>query len=341
MRIRAGYEISYNCMQPTPMLLVLSVHPSRLRDIDGPHRINFSPLIGATEYRDLFGNICHRIIAPPGRLTISTGFVISDSGMPDAVVPEAKQHPVEELPDETLVFLLGSRYCETDRLSDLAWSLFGGTPPGWARVQAICDYAHNWITFNYQHADATRSAWSGHSERIGVCRDFAHLAITLCRCMNIPARYCTGYLGEFGVPVGRNPMDFSGWFEAYLDNGWHVFDARHNVRRIGRIKIAHGRDAADVAISNTFGPNRLVTFKVWSDDVTADGTLPTADIYQSSNGDRWRLVRDTASGRDLVQHEANAASGGHTSVSSIGAFLETGGSGPEHAALRKLIGIRQ
>ena len=262
MRIRAGYEITYNCMQPTPMLLVLSVHPSRLQDVDGPHRINFSPVIGATEYRDMFGNICHRIVAPPGRLTISTEFVISDSGTPDPVVPEAAQHPVEELPDETLVFLLGSRYCETDRLSDLAWSLFGGTPPGWARVQAICNYAHNWITFNYQNADATRSAWSGHSEQTGVCRDFAHLAITLCRCMNIPARYCTGYLGDIGVPAMDAPMDFSAWFEVFLGGHWHTFDARHNTPRIGRILMARGRDATDVAISTSFGSSQLAGFSV-------------------------------------------------------------------------------
>ena len=267
MRIRAGFEISFDCPQPTAMLLVLSVHPSRLQDLEGPHRLTFSPEVGATEYRDMFGNNCHRVVAPAGRLTISTDLVVRDPGTPDPVVPEAVQHPVSELPDDALVFLLGSRYCDTDRLSDTAWSLFGGTPSGWPRVQAICDYVHDRITFGYEHADATRSAWSGHSERIGVCRDFAHLAITLCRCMNIPARYCTGYLGDIGVPLMDAPMDFSAWFEVYLGGQWHTFDARHNTPRIGRILMARGRDATDVALSTSFGSSPLSGFTVITDEI--------------------------------------------------------------------------
>jgi transglutaminase-like putative cysteine protease len=182
-------------------------------------------------------------------------------------VPEAVQHPVQELPDEVLVYLLGSRYCDTDRLSDTAWSLFGGTPPGWARVQAICDYVHDRITFGYEHADPTRTAFGGHTDRLGVCRDFAHLAITLCRCMNIPARYCTGYLGDIGVPPMASPMDFSAWFEAYLGGHWHTFDARHNAPRVGRILMARGRDATDVAIATTFGPCALAGFRVVTEEV--------------------------------------------------------------------------
>ncbi|NOG72171.1 transglutaminase family protein [Roseicella sp. DB1501] len=267
MQIRAGFEITYDCPQPTPMLLALSVHPSRMPDVIGPHRIAFDRPIGATDYRDSFGNIVTRILAPPGRLTMAAEFLVQDPGTPDAVVPEAAQHAVQDLPDEALVFLLGSRYCDTDRLSDTAWSLFGGTPPGWARVQAICDYVHNHITFGYEFADPRRTASGAHAERHGVCRDFAHLAVTLCRCMNIPARYCTGYLGDIGVPPVDYPMDFSAWFEAYLGGHWHTFDARHNTPRIGRILMARGRDATDVAIATTFGPCILAGFRVITDEV--------------------------------------------------------------------------
>ena len=249
------------------MLLVLSVHPSRMQDVIGPHQIHFDPWIGATEYRDGFGNICHRIVAPAGQSRIYTQFVVSDTGTPDPVVPNARQHAVEDLPDDVLVYLLGSRYCETDRLTPLAWSLFGHTPEGWGRVQAICDYVHNRIEFGYRHADPTRSAFTGHAEERGVCRDFAHLAVTLCRCMNIPARYCTGYLGDIGVPVSDAPMDFSAWFEVYLGGHWHTFDARHNTPRIGRILMATGRDATDVALSTIFGPSALVGFNVVTDEI--------------------------------------------------------------------------
>jgi len=267
VRIRAGFEIVYQCPQPTPMLLVLSPHPSRLPDLEGPHQLLFDPSIVATEYHDSFGNLCHRIVAPAGRLMVATEFVVHDSGAPDPAVVDAVQHGIDELPDEALVFLLGSRYCETDRLSDLAWSLFGGTAPGWARVQAICDYVHHRITFGYEHADPTRTAFTGHGERCGVCRDFAHLAVTLCRCMNIPARYCTGYLGDIGVPPSDTPMDFSAWFEVYLGGQWHTFDARHNTPRIGRILMARGRDATDVAMVTSFGACRLDGFTVVTEEV--------------------------------------------------------------------------
>jgi transglutaminase-like putative cysteine protease len=267
MLIRAGFEIAYDCPRPTPMLLALSVHPERMPDLVGPHRVVFDPPVGAAEYRDGFGNVVTRILAPAGRLTMAADFVVRDPGTPDAVVPEAAQHPVEELPDAVLVYLLGSRYCDTDRLSDLAWSLFGGTAPGWARVQAICDYVHDRIAFGYEHADPARTAWGGHADRRGVCRDFAHLAITLCRCMNVPARYCTGYLGDIGVPSVDCPMDFSAWFDAYLGGYWHTFDARHNAPRAGRILMARGRDATDVAIATTFGPCALAGFRVVTEEV--------------------------------------------------------------------------
>jgi transglutaminase-like putative cysteine protease len=267
MKIRAGYAIAYDCKQPTPLLLMLSVHPSRFPDLLTPHRIDFDPALPATEYRDGFGNICTRVHAPPGRMTFATDFTIADSGVPDPVVPEARQLPVEELPDQVMVYLLGSRYCDTDRLLQMAWTLFGAGPTGWGRVQAICDYVHHRITFGYQHARPTRTASEGHAEQRGVCRDFAHLAITLCRCMNIPARYCTGYLGDIGVPPDPAPMDFSAWFEAYLDGRWYTFDARHNVPRIGRVLMAAGRDATDVALSTNFGPTTLARFEVVTEEV--------------------------------------------------------------------------
>ncbi len=268
MKIRIGYELIYDCPQPTPMILSLSVHYTRASDIIIPDHLITNPPTPLTAYRDSFGNWCSRIVAPKGLLTLSADGLVRDSSQPDVVVPQARQTPVERLPDETLLFLLGSRYCETDRLSETAWQLFDKSPTGWGRVQAICDYVNRHITFGYEHARRTKTAWDVFQERAGVCRDYAHLAITFCRCMNIPARYCTGYLGDIGMPPPYGPMDFAGWFEAYLDGNWYTFDARNNMPRIGRVLIARGRDAADVAISSTFGPNTLMSFKVRTDEVT-------------------------------------------------------------------------
>jgi transglutaminase-like putative cysteine protease len=271
VEIRAGYDIAFQCFQETPMVLMLSIEPARVKDLLSEHRIWFSPDLEARDYVDLFGNTCTRIVAPPGLVEIRNEFLISDGGLADEVAPEAEQLEVGELPDDVLIYLLGSRYCDTEKLSNLAWSLFGGTAPGWRRVQAICDYAHDRICFGYHHARADRTASEGHQERIGVCRDFAHLAVALCRCMNIPARYCTGYLGDIGVPVDPAPMDFSAWFEVYLDGRWFTFDARHNHPRIGRIVMARGRDAADVAISTNFGAVQLVRFSVITEEVAPAG----------------------------------------------------------------------
>ena len=262
MQIRVGYELIYDCPQPTPMLLMLNIHHSRAADIVVPDHLMTEPAIQVHAYRDAFGNWCSRIVAPQGRIRIASTAVLNDSGSPDPVVAAAQQHPVQDLPDDVLVFLLGSRYCETDHLSETAWRLFGQSPLGWARVQSICDFVHMHIAFDYADARPTRTAWEVFSERRGVCRDFAHLAVALCRCMNIPARYCTGYLSDIGVPPPHSPMDFAGWFEAFLGGSWHVFDPRNNVPRIGRILMARGRDAVDVPISNTFGPNTLIGFKV-------------------------------------------------------------------------------
>jgi transglutaminase-like putative cysteine protease len=269
MQIRAGYEIVYECPQPTPMILMLTVHPSRQPDLISPNHLTFDPSLAAHDYLDSFGNACTRIVAPAGRVVISTDFLIRDSGAPDESAPGAPQLPVEDLPDDVLIYLLGSRYCDTDHLTNTAWSLFGAAPEGWARVQSICDYVHERLSFGYHHASASRTAWDGFNEQRGVCRDFAHLAITLCRCMNIPARYCTGYLGDIGVPPVPDPMDFSAWFEVYLGNRWHTFDARHNAPRIGRILVARGRDATDVALSTAFGIARLAGFKVVTDEIAA------------------------------------------------------------------------
>lgn len=270
LKIRAGYNIAFNCFQEVPMLLMLSIHPSRQQDLLTDHTIRFSPGVHARHFRDTFGNVSTRLVAPPGLLEIQNEFVVTDSGLPDETNRMAEQWPVGDLPDEALPYLLGSRYCDTQKLSDLAWAQFGGPRGGWQRVQAICDYVHNRIKFGYHHARSDRTASEGHQERVGVCRDFAHLAVALCRCMNIPARYCTGYLGDIGVPRDPAPMDFSAWFEAFLDGRWYTFDARHNRPRIGRIVIARGRDAADVAISTTFGLAALARFNVVTDEIVED-----------------------------------------------------------------------
>ncbi len=267
MQIRVGYELIYDCPQPTPMILTLHIHFTRVSDIIVPDHLITSPSLPMTAYRDAFGNWCSRIVAPKGQIRLSADAVVTDSGRPDVVAPLAQQHSVQDLPAETLVFLLGSRYCETDRLSQTAWDLFGKTPVGWARVQAICDFVHQHIVFGYEHARATKTAWEAFNERVGVCRDYTHLAITFCRCMNIPARYCTGYLSDIGLPPPYAPGDFAAWMEVYLGGHWYTFDPRNNAPRIGRVLIAQGRDAADVALSNTFGPNTLTSFKVWTDEV--------------------------------------------------------------------------
>ena len=268
MLIRAGYAIAFESDVTTPMMAMLSIHPSRHRDLQTAHRIVATPDVPIYDYLDAFGNTCTRVTVPPGGLTLSCDFVVEDSGAPDVQAPDAPQAYVEDLPDDILVYLLGSRYCETDRLSDVAWSLFGGIAPGWARVQAIVDYSHRRIEFGYAHARATKTAWDAHQEEKGVCRDFAHLAITLCRCMNIPARYCTGYLGDIGVPPVDAVMDFSAWFDVYLGGQWYTFDARHNRPRIGRILMARGRDATDTALTTSFGPARLARFDVHADEVS-------------------------------------------------------------------------
>lgn len=272
MKLRVGYELQYEFPQPTPAILMLNVHYSRVSDLAAPDNIIVSPPVPIAGYRDGFGNWCSRIVAPAGYVRITADAVVSDSGEPDPVTPQATQVPVEQLPEEALVFLLGSRFCDSDRMLDLAWTLFGHHPPGWGRVQAICDFVHGRIAFGYEHARVTRTASEAYQEGRGVCRDYAHLAIAFCRALNIPARYCTGYLADIGTPRPYPPGDFAAWFEAYLGGQWHMFDPRNNVPRIGRVLLARGRDAADVAITTTFGPNTLKSFRVWTDEVEASAS---------------------------------------------------------------------
>ena len=267
MKIRCGFELEFNSEQPGPMMLMLSVRPERHADLLTPEVLTASPATPVHQYRDGFGNVCSRVMAPAGKVVLSSDFLVSDSGLPDEVVADAVQHAIEDLPDEAIVYLLPSRYCESDLLVNEAWDLFGSTPLGWPRVQAIVEHAHRRITFGYPDARPTRTAFQAHSERVGVCRDFAHLAVTLCRCMNIPARYVTGYLGDIGIEPVDSAMDFSAWFQVWLGGAWRTFDARHNKPRIGRILMAVGRDAADVALSTTFGSTQLTGFKVITDEV--------------------------------------------------------------------------
>ena len=266
MLIRFGYEITVSCPQDTPMVIMMSVRDERRDDIRLQSGLGTRPDVPCSAYRDPFGNTCRRFVAPAGQLTLRSDSTILSSPDPDPVTSGAGETPIAQLPDETLMFLLGSRYCETDRLSQTAWDLFGGIAPGWARVQAICDHVHRHIRFDYQLARSTRTAFDAWQEGVGVCRDFAHLAIAFCRCMNIPTRYVNGYMGDIGVPV-TGPMDFSAWMEVFLDGRWHTFDPRNNRPRIGRIVVAYGRDAADVPLIHSFGPHVLDSFLVWTDEV--------------------------------------------------------------------------
>ncbi|RFU46222.1 transglutaminase family protein [Paraburkholderia sp. DHOC27] len=262
MKLRVGYDLMYECEHPTPMMLMLNTHYSRASDVLSADVLKVNPPVPITQYRDSFGNLCSRLVAPAGQLALSTTAVLEVSAEPESIEPNGYQHAVEELPDDTLVFLLGSRYCETDLLSDFAWQTFGATPLGRPRVQAICDFVHHHIKFGYADARPTKTAWQAWNERTGVCRDFAHLAVTLCRAMNIPARYCTGYISDVNLPPPYAAMDFAAWFEAYLGGTWQTFDPRNNAPRTGRVLMARGRDAADVALSNTFGTAKLTGFTV-------------------------------------------------------------------------------
>ena len=278
MHLKIGFDIQLAITSPMALIYVLHVHPSRRDDLLAPEIVMIEPNLQADDYLDAFGNQCGRVNAPVGtkEVRFHSESIIRSSNLPDEVNWFAVQHDPTELPPATLQFLLPSRYCEVDsELLQFAWNQFGASPLGWARVQAICSYVHQHIHFNYNAARATRTAVEGWREKTGVCRDFTHLAVTLCRCMNIPARYCTGYLGDIGIAPVPGPMDFSAWFEAYLGGRWYTFDARHNTPRIGRIVMARGRDAGDVPLTMAFGPNLLKKFEVTTYEVDVHGNAIT------------------------------------------------------------------
>jgi transglutaminase-like putative cysteine protease len=267
MLIRIGYDLVFDVPLPVPVVALLKVHPSRVNDL---RELDLLRADSATQFEcftDNFGNNACRFVAQPGPLRITNSTLIYDTGEPDPVAPWARELPVQDLPKDTLQYLLNSRYCEVDRMSNIAAQLFGGIARGWDRVQAVCTWVHNWVTFGYQYANSEKTALDVYHDGVGVCRDFQHLAITLCRALNIPARYATGYLGDIGVPQSPVPMDFSAWFEVYLEDRWWTFDARHNTPRIGRVLMAVGRDASDVALTTSFGTANLRQFKVVTDEV--------------------------------------------------------------------------
>jgi transglutaminase-like putative cysteine protease len=267
MLIRYGYELTFECTAPTLMVCLLDAHEDRARHIVYDSGFATKPSIASSTYQDSFGNQVRKFIAPAGSLTVHRDSILTDEGLPDPMAEDAQEMPLDRVPNEYLVYLLGSRYCETDKLSQIAWDLFGSTPPGWRRVKAICNFVNAHVTFGYEYARSTRTAFETYEEKVGVCRDIAHLAVTFCRCMNIPARYINGFLGDIGVPRDPNPMDYSASFEVFLDGGWYTFDARHNHPRIGRILVARGRDATDIPLVSSFGPHYLAQFKVWTDEV--------------------------------------------------------------------------
>lgn len=263
--IKVGYEVSFLFEKRTPLLAMGHIHPQLASRIRKPDDLTITPQVSLTQYLDAYGNRCTRMVVPAGQVVFRNDAIVEDNGVPDVQAYNVHQHLVEELPDEVLIFLLASRYCEVDSdLSEIAWKQFGSLAAGWSLVQAVCDFVHQHIRFDYQQARANRTARDVYQERTGVCRDFMHLAITFCRSLNIPARYCTGYLGDIGVAPVDSPMDFSAWFEVYLGGAWYAFDARNNSPRIGRILMARGRDAADVALTTTFGRNQLTSFNVWT-----------------------------------------------------------------------------
>ena len=280
MLILSEFNIQFHLPCKTPMVTLLHLYPSlasRLRSGDElliENLVSADPadniVVRTTDYLDSFGNHCARFMAPAGHLKLSGSNIIDAEPTPDPVYPGARQVPVEDLPSDTLQYLLSSRYCEVDRFVPIAFDLFGSIPEGWQRATAIRDWVHEKVAFSYNAARSTKTAMDVFTERIGVCRDFQHLAITLSRCMNIPARYVTGYIGDIRMPVG-GPGDFSAWYQVFLDGQWMDLDARHNYPRLGRILMAIGRDAADVAITTSFGSAQLTYFYVESNEVDENG----------------------------------------------------------------------
>jgi len=265
LHIRVGFELSLVVHQPTLVMLLLNVHYSRVPDLVMPEYIDTFPYVELNQFPDENNNKMTSVILPPGQTTFKILSFVKDSGNLDVIDQNACHTPVQCLPHNVLKFLIGSRYCETDLMSEIAWELFGSFPNGWARVQAAADWIHNNVTFDLRKADCYQSAVQTFTRRTGVCRDFAHLLITFCRAMNFPARYIHGYIGDIGIDKSPDPMDFSAWTEIFFNNRWYTFDAIHNTPRIGRVAIAKGMDAADSAIVTSYGQHTLVGWKVITD----------------------------------------------------------------------------
>lgn len=274
MRIRYGYDLAFFCAAPVVVLTQLDAHPEVSHRVVASGSLEIWPAIETTTFTDAFGNEVRRFLAPSGITRVARDCVYECDGSPQEVAPDAREVPLESLPSEFFTYLVGSRYCEVDRLSSVAWQLFGDVPRGWALVQAICDFTERHMTFGYEYARSTRTAYEAFEERVGVCRDYAHLAVALCRAMNIPARYANGFMGNIGRPSDPVHEDYNAWFEAYLDHRWYIFDARHNAPRIGRITVARGRDAADIPLVASFGPHDLTSFKVWTDELVETAPKP-------------------------------------------------------------------
>lgn len=273
MLLRYGYRITLKSDGPMPLLTQMTARPERRLDLRAPETFRTNPSVPFSVHTDFFGNIRMRMTAPGGEFTLESDAIIADHGMFDPIYYAAQEMPIEALPDDVLIYLQSSRYCETELLYDAAAQQFGQVPAGWTRVQAISDFVHNRLQFSYGQADSFRTAKGAYDSQLGVCRDFAHLAVTLCRCMNIPARYVFGHLGDIGVPAPADPMDFCAWMEVYLSGRWWTFDPRNNRARIGRVKIGHGRDAADTPMITTFGTHTLTNFQVWTDEVDQNGNV--------------------------------------------------------------------
>lgn len=268
MHLQIGCHLKLRCATETPVLTLVHPHPTVLEDLTSPEAVELSPDRCFEVLPDLGGNRWSRWVAPAGESSLRFSASLARPDSPDLVVPTAPACPVERLPIDTYRYLNGSTYCDTATLMALAWETFDtGRHTGWSLVQAICDWVHQSIRFDYGAARAEQRASDTLREGAGVCRDFAHLAITLCRCHNIPARYCTGYLGYTGIPKGPAPVDFSAWFEVFLGDRWYVFDARHNFPRSGRVLIARGRDAGDVPFLRSFGAHDLLGLEVITETI--------------------------------------------------------------------------
>lgn len=261
MEIDVGCHFEFDLPAKTHGVLLVEPHRSEQARVTTA-LLEFSDGVTAVPFVDAYDNRARRITAGPGRIDITFSAVVDVDDVPDPTFVSARTETLEQLPDATLQFLLPSRYCESDRLVDVAWAQFGAIEPGWAQVQAVSDWVHEQIEFDYARSSPSYSAASVLDGRVGVCRDFTHLGIGLCRALNLPARYVFGYLPDIGVPDPGSPMDFCAWMEVYLGDRWYTFDPRNNQRRVGRVVIGRGRDAADVAMVTTFGRADLVTMTV-------------------------------------------------------------------------------